>query len=91
MHAANVAPAPGHQLPPWARRRCYPARCWRLPAGADPPPVRWSHPEPWSFRCPAARLTEAVDRLVADRLLLAADEDRLMAAAREWWDVYQDL
>jgi hypothetical protein len=36
-------------------------------------------------------LTVALDRLVADRLLLAADGDRLMAAAREWWDVYQDL
>ena len=39
----------------------------------------------------AARLTEAVDRLVADRLLLAEDGDRLTAAARESWDVYQEL
>jgi hypothetical protein len=39
----------------------------------------------------AARLTEAVDRLVADRLLLAEDGDRLTTAAREWWDVYHEL
>jgi Alpha/beta hydrolase domain len=39
----------------------------------------------------AARLAEAVDRLVADRLLLAEDGDRLTAAARESWDVYQEL
>ena len=39
----------------------------------------------------AARLTEAVDRLVADRLLLAEDGDRLTTAARESWDVYQEL
>jgi hypothetical protein len=39
----------------------------------------------------AVRLTEAVDRLVADRLLLAEDGDRLTAAARESWDVYQEL
>jgi hypothetical protein len=39
----------------------------------------------------AARLAEAVDRLVAERLLLAEDGDRLMIAARESWDVYQEL
>jgi hypothetical protein len=39
----------------------------------------------------AAQLREAVDRLVADRLLLAEDGDQLAAAARESWDVYQEL
>jgi hypothetical protein len=39
----------------------------------------------------AARLIEAVDRLVADRLLLPEDRDRLTAAARRSWDVYQEL
>jgi Alpha/beta hydrolase domain len=39
----------------------------------------------------AARLAEAVDRLVAERLLLAEDGDRLKAAAGESWDVYQAL
>jgi hypothetical protein len=39
----------------------------------------------------AARLTEAVDELVADRLLLAEDGARLTAAARESWDVYREL
>ena len=38
-----------------------------------------------------ARLAAATDRLVADRLLLAEDGDRLLAAARESWDVYQAL
>ena len=38
-----------------------------------------------------ARLVDAVDRLVAERLLLAEDGDRLIAAARESWDVYQAL
>ena len=37
----------------------------------------------------AARLAAATDRLVADRLLLPEDGDRLLAAARESWDVYQ--
>ena len=37
----------------------------------------------------AIRLTEAVDRLVAERLLLAGD--RLTAAAREPRDVYAEL
>ena len=39
----------------------------------------------------AARLSEAVDRLIADRLLLAEDGDRLTAAARESWDVNAEL
>ena len=39
----------------------------------------------------AARLAEATDRLVAQRLLLAEDGDRLVAAARKSWDVYQAL
>ena len=39
----------------------------------------------------AARLAAATDRLVADRLLLPEDGDRLLAAARESWDVYQAL
>ena len=38
----------------------------------------------------AARLAEATDRLVAERLLLAEDGDRL-AAARETWDVFEAL
>jgi len=37
------------------------------------------------------RLAEAVDRLVAERLLLAQDGDPLVAAARESWDVHQAL
>jgi hypothetical protein len=32
-----------------------------------------------------------VDRLVAERLLLAEDGDRLVTAARESWEVYQAL
>jgi hypothetical protein len=32
-----------------------------------------------------------VDRLVADRVLLAEDGDRLTAAARQSWEVYQEL
>jgi FtsP/CotA-like multicopper oxidase with cupredoxin domain len=39
----------------------------------------------------ATRLAEATDRLVAERLLLAEDGDRLVAAERESWDVYQAL
>jgi hypothetical protein len=42
---------------------------------------------PWSARFVA----EAVYRLVSERLLLAEDGDRLAAAARESWDVYQAL
>jgi hypothetical protein len=55
----------------------------------DPRPsleARYAWRDAW-----AARLTEAVDQLVADRLLLAEDGDRLTAAARESWDVYQEL
>ena len=55
----------------------------------DPRPsleARYASRDAW-----AARLTEAVDRLVADRLLLAEDGDRLTAAARKSWDVYQEL
>lgn len=39
----------------------------------------------------ATRVTEAVARLVADRLLLAEDGDRLTAAAGGSWDVCQNL
>jgi hypothetical protein len=39
----------------------------------------------------AARLAEAVDRLVGERLLPAEDGDRLVTAARESWDVYREL
>ena len=39
----------------------------------------------------AARLATATDRLVAERLVLPEDGDRLLAAARESWDVYQAL
>jgi len=57
--------------------------------GDDPRPsleFRYPSRDAWT-----ARLTEAVDRLVADRLLLAEDGDRLTAAAHESWDVYQEL
>jgi hypothetical protein len=33
----------------------------------------------------------AVDRLVAERLLLAEDGDQLAIAARESWDVHREL
>jgi alpha/beta hydrolase family protein len=55
----------------------------------DPRPsreARYASRDAW-----AARLTEATDRLAAERLLLAEDGDRLVAAAREAWDVYQAL
>ena len=55
----------------------------------DPRPsleARYVSREAW-----AARLAEATHRLVAERLLLAEDGDRLVAAARESWDVYQAL
>ena len=55
----------------------------------DPRPsleARYATRDAW-----AAQLTEAVDRLLADRLLLAEDGDRLTAAARESWDAYQEL
>jgi hypothetical protein len=55
----------------------------------DPRPsleTRYTSRDAW-----AARLADAVDRLVAERLLLAEDGNRLIAAARESWDVYQAL
>jgi Alpha/beta hydrolase domain len=55
----------------------------------DPRPsleTRYASRDAW-----AAQLTEAVNRLVADRLLLAEDGDRLTAAARDSWDVSQEL
>jgi hypothetical protein len=55
----------------------------------DPRPsleTRYASREAW-----AARLAAAANRLVADRLLLAEDADRLIAAARESWDVYRVL
>jgi hypothetical protein len=60
----------------------------RLRAGDLRPSLesRYASRDAW-----AAQLAEAVDRLVADRLLLAEDGDRLTAAARDSWDVYQEL
>jgi hypothetical protein len=55
----------------------------------DPRPsleARYASRDAW-----AARLAEAVHRLVAERLLLAEDGDRLAIAARESWDVYREL
>ena len=55
----------------------------------DPRPsleMRYASRDAW-----ATRLAEAVDRLVAERLLLAEDGDRLVTAARVSWDVYQAL
>ena len=55
----------------------------------DPRPsleARYASRDAW-----AARLAEAVDRLVAERLLLAEDGDRVVAAAHESWDVYREL
>ena len=55
----------------------------------DPRPslkARYASRDAW-----AARLAEATDRLVAERLLLAADGDRLVAAARETWDLFEAL
>ena len=55
----------------------------------DPRPsleARYASRDAW-----AARLAEATDRLVAERLLLAEDGDRLAIAARESWDVYREL
>jgi hypothetical protein len=48
--------------------------------------ARYSSRDAW-----AAQVAQAVDRLVADRLLLAEDGDRLKTAARESWDVYHEL
>ena len=54
----------------------------------DPPSLetRYVSHDAW-----AARLAEATNLLVAERLLLPEDGDRLVAAARESWDVYQAL
>ncbi|MFZ0016794.1 MAG: alpha/beta hydrolase domain-containing protein, partial [Acetobacteraceae bacterium] len=55
----------------------------------DPRPsleARYGSRDAW-----AAKLVQVADRLVADRLLLAEDADRLIAAARESWDVYRAL
>jgi hypothetical protein len=55
----------------------------------DPRPsleARYPSREVW-----AAKLAEAAGRLVADRLLLAEDAERLIGAARESWDVYRVL
>jgi hypothetical protein len=55
----------------------------------DPRPsleARYVSREVWTIK-----LAEATKRLVADRLLLAEDADRLIAAARETWDVYRTL
>jgi hypothetical protein len=55
----------------------------------DPRPsleARYASRDVW-----AARLAAATDRLVTERLLLPEDGDRLVAAARESWDVYQAL
>jgi hypothetical protein len=55
----------------------------------DPRPsleARYASRDAW-----AARLAAATDHLVTERLLLAEDGDRLLAAARESWDVYQAL
>jgi hypothetical protein len=55
----------------------------------DPRPsleTRYASREAW-----AARLAAAANRLVADRLLLAEDADRLIATARESLDVYRVL
>ena len=60
----------------------------RQPAGDPRPSVeaRYASRDVW-----AARLVAATDRLVAERLLLPEDGDRLLAAARESWYVYQAL
>jgi Alpha/beta hydrolase domain len=58
-------------------------------SAGDPRPsiaARYGSREAW-----VARLREATARLVADRLLLQEDADRLMSAARESWDVLQVL
>jgi len=55
----------------------------------DPRPsleARYASRDAW-----AARLAKAVHRLVAERLLLPEDGDRLAIAARESWDVYREL
>jgi Alpha/beta hydrolase domain len=55
----------------------------------DPRPsleARYASRDAW-----AAKLADAANRLVADRLLLREDADRLIATARESWDVYHAL
>ena len=55
----------------------------------DPRPsleARYASRDAW-----AAKLAQTANRLVAERLLLAEDADRLVAAARESWDVYRAL
>ena len=55
----------------------------------DPRPsreMRYASREAW-----AARLKDAADQLVIERLLLTEDGDRLIAAARGSWDVYQAI
>ncbi|MEJ0016529.1 MAG: alpha/beta hydrolase domain-containing protein [Acetobacteraceae bacterium] len=48
--------------------------------------LRYPSREAW-----AAQLADAAHRLVADRLLLAEDAERLIAAAQDSWDVYDAL
>ena len=55
----------------------------------DPRPsleARYPSREAW-----ARQLAVATERLVAERLLLQEDADRLIAAAHETWDVYRVL
>ena len=55
----------------------------------DPRPsleTRYASRDAW-----AAKRAQIANRLVAERLLLAEDADRLVAAARELWDVYRAL
>ena len=56
---------------------------------ADPRPsleARYPSREAW-----VKQLAAATERLVAERLLLREDADRLIAAAHESWDVYRVL
>ena len=69
----------------WASRAAQASRdAYRAPSEGRG--SRYVSREAW-----AARLAEAVDRLVAERLLLAEDGDRLAAAARQSWDVYREM
>ena len=60
----------------------------RRQAGDPRPSLAERYPshEAW-----ARKLTDAVHALRADRLLLAEDADRLIAAARDSWEVHQAL